>query len=190
MKYFSAQIDLANLTASNDFSSIQFTDLNDLKKQMQNNKDLLQGDLDDFRRAADNVRMAQLGSILCASNIKNEWTPEQTAIIGINGDGCSFNNRIFWDDFVSHGRESGRATLFVPTLPSIPVCEAAITLKIKGPVRYIAAKNQLLIIQHLLDTFLAEEKLCHIMTAEIWRTKAAFRLYDRTLLNEKTHQLQ
>lgn len=181
MNTFTAEINLETLTATTSRHTLTFTDLNDLKQQLIGNQEFIQGDLDDFRRAADNVRMAQLGAILCASNIKDDWKPQQAAIIGINGDGCKSNNRTFWDDFTSHGRESGRATLFVPTLPSIPVCEAAITLKITGPVRYVASENPGIIREHIEDTFLADQNLEYIIIAEIKQTSAIFTLYDRSL---------
>ena len=121
-----------------------------------------------FRRAADNVRLAQLATILCASNLGDKWSSEGTALIGINGDGCALNNRLFWDDFISHGHDNGRASLFVPTFPSIPVCEAAIALHIQGPVRYIAAESAALLDEAISDMFATDSALRQIMTVELF----------------------
>jgi hypothetical protein len=114
-----ATIDLDSSTAtmSSREQPIAFESLQQLKQLMTDSSDFIQGDLADFRRAADNVRLAQLATILCASNLGDKWSSEGTALIGINGDGCALNNRLFWDDFIFHGHDNGRASLFVPTLP-------------------------------------------------------------------------
>ncbi|MBQ7176275.1 MAG: hypothetical protein IJS08_02580 [Victivallales bacterium] len=156
---------------------ISFEDLTDLKEQLLQMAGNLQVDLADFRRAADNVRMAQLGVLLCAIAMGDEWSPENTGIIGVNGDGCAANNRAYWDDYVAHGRDSGRASLFVPTLPSIPACEAAIALGIKGPVRYVSSR--LSIFEHLQNTFAAYDELRQLITVEIDNGRANIKLYKR-----------
>ena len=157
--------------------TIPFASLPELRQAICNSPDCVQGDLADFRRAADNVRLAQLGALLCASALL-QWNPEGTALIGLNGGGCAHNNRLFWDDFTTHGRETGRATLFVPTLPSIPVCEAAITLSIHGPVRYLKTESDAQTIELLADMFASDPLLRQIMTAEITIDKAIVNLYQ------------
>ncbi len=160
--------------------TIPFASLPELRQAICDSPEFVQGDLADFRRAADNVRLAQLGTLLCASAVPN-WNPEDTALIGLNGDGCAHNNRLFWDDFTTHGRESGRATLFVPTLPSIPVCEAAITLSIHGPVRYLKTETAAQTTELLADMFASDSLLRQIMTAEITINKAIVNLYQPTI---------
>ena len=157
--------------------TIHFTSLPELRQIICDSPRLVQGDLADFRRAADNVRLAQLGTLLCASAI-SDWSPEGTALVGINGDGCAHNNRLFWDDFTTHGRESGRAMLFVPTLPSIPVCESAITLGIHGPVRYLKTESDEQTDELLSDMFASDALLRQVMTAEITIDKAIINLYQ------------
>ena len=157
--------------------TLPFASLPELRQAICDSPDCVQGDLADFRRAADNVRLAQLGTLLCASAV-SDWTPEGTALIGLNGGGCAHNNRLFWDDFTTHGRESGRATLFVPTLPSIPVCEAAITLSIHGPVRYLKTESDAQTNELLADMFATDSLLRQIMTVEITIAKAISNLYQ------------
>ena len=157
--------------------TLPFASLPELRQAICDSPDCVQGDLADFRRAADNVRLAQLGTLLCASAV-SDWTPEGTALIGLNGGGCAHNNRLFWDDFTTHGRESGRATLFVPTLPSIPVCEAAITLSIHGPVRYLKTESDEQTAELLADMFATDSLLRQIMTVEITIDKAVVNLYQ------------
>lgn len=113
-------------------AEITYDGLGDLKRIITSDpKKFIPGDLEDFRRACDPVRLAQLGALLTASDLA-DWSPNQTALIGWNGCGCTQANQKYWDDYLQHGRETGRGTLFVPTLPSIPMCEAAITLKFRG----------------------------------------------------------
>jgi hypothetical protein len=58
-------------------------------------------------------------------------------MLGTNSDGCLQSNLDFFNDFVKNGRTFGRANLFVYTLPSIPVAEAAIYFKCEGPLLYM-----------------------------------------------------
>ena len=157
---------------------IPFTDLGGLKQLLTDDTAFVQGDLTDFRRAADNVRLAQLGGLLCASAAR-EWSPEGTALIGLNGNGCAHNNRLYWNDFVVNGRDTGRASLFVPTLPSIPVCEAAITLGIRGPVRYIKTDTEGQTAELLEEMFASDALLRQTMTVEIADDGVSVRLLSR-----------
>jgi len=159
--------------------ALPFADLGDLRQTMASDTTLLQGDLADFRRAADNVRLAQLGSLLCASVLADAWSPEGTAIIGLNGDGCAHNNRQFWDDFLAHGRDTGRASLFVPTLPSIPACEAAIALGVHGAVRYLKTVDKTQTSELLAEMFASDSQLRQIMTIEISAVGATIHLLGR-----------
>jgi len=66
-----------------------------------------------------------------------EGQKQDVGILGTNSDGCLQSNLDFFEDFVANGRTRGRAKFFVHTLPSIPVAEAAIHLKCRGPVLYL-----------------------------------------------------
>jgi hypothetical protein len=63
-------------------------------------------------------------------------------ILGTNSDGCLQSNLDFFNDFVKNGRTLGRANLFVYTLPSIPVAEAAIYFKCQGPLLYMGYSRE------------------------------------------------
>ena len=174
----SATVSLKTNTAVYGDKSIDFENLVDLKQKITDVPEFVQGDLADFRRAADTVRLSQLAALLCASSVPN-WSAENTALIGFNGDGCKHNNKAYWEDVVAHNYDNGRATLFVPTLPSIPVCETAITLGIKGPVRYLRTQSEEDVQRHLHNIFAFDASLKQIMTAEITQDTAVVRLYKR-----------
>lgn len=67
----------------------------------------------------------------------SEGRKQDVGILGTNSDGCLQANVDFFKDFIEHGRGSGRASLFVNTLPSIPVAQAAIYFKLQGPLLYM-----------------------------------------------------
>ncbi|MDD4098269.1 MAG: hypothetical protein PHC30_05830 [Lentisphaeria bacterium] len=97
-------------------------------------------DLGDFRRAGPNAKRAILAALLAAADCGPAWQPETTAVLGWNGDGCATENALFWQDYTANGRTQARGALFVPTLCSVPLCEAAIALGIHGPAVYLQAE--------------------------------------------------
>ena len=124
-----------------------------------------------------NAMLKKSASILCAA-ASPAWSPAHTAIIGFNGSGCASNTRAYWNDLVEHSYDNGRATLFVPTIPSIPVCEAAIALGIQGPVYYLYAENEEEMCCHILATFAGNRSIRRVMTEVITETTASVTLYS------------
>ena len=139
--------------------TIAFTDLTHLRDQITSRPECPAADLNDFRRAGPNVKRAILAAILAADDSGPRWQPEATAILGWNGDGCATENALFWQDYTANGRTQGRGALFVPTLCSIPLCEAAIALGIHGPAAYLHGPD--------LDAVLAARPAPFIMTITI-----------------------
>lgn len=72
----------------------------------------------------------------------SEDRKQDIGILGTNSDGCLQSNLDFFNDFVKNGRTLGRANLFVYTLPSIPVAEAAIYFKCQGPLLYMGYSRE------------------------------------------------
>lgn len=72
----------------------------------------------------------------------SEDRKQDIGVLGTNSDGCLQSNLDFFSDFVKNGRKLGRANLFVYTLPSIPVAEAAIYFKCQGPVLYMGFPSE------------------------------------------------
>lgn len=93
------------------------------------------GDMDDFGRGSIAVRYAILAALLAAGD-SDCGIPEDTGIIGWNGRGCTKENLRYWQDYTDNEKIAGRGGLFVATLPTIPYCEAAITLNCHGPSAY------------------------------------------------------
>ncbi len=158
---------------------LHYNGLSELKKIITSDRQRFSsGDLEDFRRANDSVRLAQLGALLTASD-SPDWSADGTACIGWNGCGCTQANKTYWDDYLAYGRETGRGTFFVPTLPSIPACEAAITLKIHGPVWYFSTpQNTQPLFATLEDLLASTPALRQVLIAEIYSETACLLLWQ------------
>jgi len=113
-----------------------FPDLNTARRELLQLAGMPQSDLADFGRGGTTVRRAMLTTLLTAWDAGGKL-PETTGVLGWNGDGCTAENLAYWRDYTGCGRVAGRGSLFVATLPTIPYCEAAITLGCRGGVAYL-----------------------------------------------------
>ena len=90
---------------------------------------------DNFRRAGEKARLAVLGSQLAFADAG--LSPGgNIAVIGWGGEESIMENRAYFTDYAVNGRFLGRSQLFIGTLPTTPMCEAAICLNLHGPVFY------------------------------------------------------
>ncbi len=87
-----------------------------------------------------------------------EYSPTDKQDIGIVGTNCEGSLRSdieYFRDYLAGGRTLSRGNLFIYTLPSSPLGEAAIHFGLLGPVAYVASENHAL--TAVLDT--AEEMI-------------------------------
>ncbi len=61
-----------------------------------------------------------------------------TGILGADGEGSLASDLAYFADYVTNGRTLGRGNLFIYTLPSSPMGEAAIHFGLTGPLLYAA----------------------------------------------------
>jgi 3-oxoacyl-[acyl-carrier-protein] synthase II len=69
------------------------------------------------------------------------YSPERKldiGIVGTNGSGSLATDLLYFKDYVESGRTLGRGNLFIYTLPSSPLGEAAIHFGLQGPLLYAA----------------------------------------------------
>ena len=66
-----------------------------------------------------------------------DGTKRDVGLVGTNGEGCLRANQTYFQDYLAGGRVLARANLFVYTLPSSPLAEAAIHFGLQGPMLYI-----------------------------------------------------
>ena len=67
----------------------------------------------------------------------SEHMKHDIGILGTNNAGCLESNLSYFKDYVSCGRTIARGNLFIYTLPSTPIAEAAIYFGFQGPLLYI-----------------------------------------------------
>jgi hypothetical protein len=67
----------------------------------------------------------------------SNYMKHDTGILGTNNDGCLESNLSYFKDYLSCGRTIARGNLFIYTLPSTPMAEAAIYFGFQGPLLYI-----------------------------------------------------
>ena len=60
-----------------------------------------------------------------------------TGLLISNPNGALPANRAYWQDYLDAGRQMARGNLFVYTLPSSPLAEAAIHFGFQGPLLYL-----------------------------------------------------
>jgi len=128
-----------------------YPDVNAARKELTLLPDMPQSDLADFGRGGMSVRRTMLTALLAAWDAGGKL-PESTGVIGWNGDGCTAENLAYWRDYVGCGRSAGRGSLFVATLPTIPYCEAAIALGIRGSVAYLRTSGDTSSLWSALET--------------------------------------
>lgn len=91
---------------------------------------------EDFRRGDSAVRRHLLAAILAVFDA-DAGSGGNTALLSHSREGCLKQNRAYFSDYVQYGRQYGKGHLFVGTLPSTPVCEAAIALRFHGAAYYL-----------------------------------------------------
>lgn len=94
----------------------------------------------DFRRGCGKVKAAMLGAIAALYDA-GAFPSDRIALIGTGFDGSRTENLAYYQDYTEHGRDGGRGQLFVGTLPTTPLCEAAIALSLHGPAFYLDANG-------------------------------------------------
>ena len=67
----------------------------------------------------------------------SEHHKQDMGILGTNTAGCLESNVQYFRDYIETGRKIARGNLFVYTLPSSPLAEAAIAFGLQGPLLYM-----------------------------------------------------
>ena len=156
-----------------------FASLNDLRLALPDFDFIPRGDLDDFGRGSGAVRCSMLAALFAAGDAAS-GLPSSTAVVGWNGRGCTAENVRYWQDYVSNGRTAGRGGLFVATLPTIPFCEAAIALGLRGPSAYFQTDRS----TDSLFGLIAARPEGLYLTGEITDSSACFFLLDNASQGE------
>ena len=116
-----------------------YTDIKSLHLKLQNESTFLYP-VKNFGRFDTTSKMACCVGALALhdAGIKySEKYKQDIGIIGTNTNGCLKSNLNYFKDYVQTGRKLARGNLFIYTLPSSPLSEAAIHFGFQGPLFYI-----------------------------------------------------
>lgn len=116
-----------------------YTDIKSLHSKLQNESIFLYP-VKNFGRFDMTSKMACCAGALALhdAGVKySEKRKQDIGIIGTNTDGCLRSNLNYFKDYVQTGRKLARGNLFIYTLPSSSLAEAAIHFGFQGPLLYI-----------------------------------------------------
>jgi len=121
-------------------------------------KDIFSHPFKNFGRLDTISKMTAYGVSLALQDSGIEYSPlrkQDIGIVGTNAEGSLQSDIEYFRDYLAGGRTLSRGNLFIYTLPSSPLGEAAIHFGLLGPVLYVAKERHAL--TAVLDT--AEEML-------------------------------
>ena len=117
----------------------QYADLRSLCAQLLKDN-VLAYPIENFGRFDQESRLVVLSPALALYDADIRSTKEKKQNIGIVGaspEGALSSNLAYFRDYVTGGRKLGRGNLFIYTLASSPLAEAAIHFGLQGPLAYI-----------------------------------------------------
>ena len=111
------------------------------------NRDIFSHPFKNFGRLDTISRMTVFGVSLALQDAGIEYSPmekQDIGIVGTNAEGSLRSDIGYFQDYLESGRTLSRGNLFIYTLPSSPIGEAAIHFGFLGPVLYAAGENSAL----------------------------------------------
>ncbi|MFA5087657.1 MAG: hypothetical protein WC552_01330 [Candidatus Omnitrophota bacterium] len=121
-----------------------FTDLRSLCSQLLK-EGILNGAIENFARFDPAAKLVALSAALALYDAGMPYSREKKQDIGLLGtspDGALAANLAYFTDYAQAGRKLGRGNLFIYTLPSSPLAEAAIHFGLQGPLVYVRNKTR------------------------------------------------
>jgi 3-oxoacyl-[acyl-carrier-protein] synthase II len=102
-----------------------------------------------------------------------EGGKQDIGILGASQDGALASNLAYFRDYIEHGRKLARGNLFIYTLPTSPLAEAAIHFGLRGPLLYLrdSEKPEERLLAHA--ELMIQNKEAHTLLAVIYGSKKA-----------------
>ena len=102
-----------------------------------------------------------------------EGEKQDIGILGTSPDGALVSNLAYFRDYTEHGRKLARGNLFIYTLPTSPLAEAAIHFGLQGPLLYLrdSEKPEERLLAHA--ELMIQNKEAHTLLAVIYGSKKA-----------------
>jgi 3-oxoacyl-[acyl-carrier-protein] synthase II len=116
-------------------------------------RDIFSHPFKNFGRLDTISKMTAYGVSLALQDAGIEYSPlrkQDIGIVGTNAEGSLQSDIEYFRDYLSAGRTLSRGNLFIYTLPSSPIGEAAIHFGLLGPLLYAAGEGNAL--ATVLDT--------------------------------------
>ncbi len=110
-------------------------------------KDIFSHPFRNFGRLDTISKMTAYGVSLALQDAGIEYSPVRKldiGIVGTNREGSLRSDMEYYRDYLEGGRTLSRGNLFIYTLPSSPIGEAAIHFGLVGPVMYVASEHHAL----------------------------------------------
>ena len=110
-------------------------------------KDIFSHPFKNFGRLDTISKMTAYAVSLALQDAGIEYSPQQKqdiGIVGTNAEGSLQSDREYFQDYIAAGRTLSRGNLFIYTLPSSPIGEAAIHFGLQGPLLYAADQSNAL----------------------------------------------
>jgi len=107
-------------------------------------RDIFSHPFKNFGRLDTISKMTAYGVSLALQDGGIEYSPtdkQDIGIVGTNAEGSLQSDIEYFRDYLAGGRTLSRGNLFIYTLPSSPLGEAAIHFGLLGPVAYVASEN-------------------------------------------------
>lgn len=120
-----------------------FNDLNALYGKLLD-ETVIKGPIENFKRFDSVSKKVTLSIALALHDAGHRCSKEQKQGIALLGTGCEGAvqaNKDYFQDYVESGRKIGRGNLFIYTLASSPLAEAAIHFGLQGPLLYVSANE-------------------------------------------------
>jgi 3-oxoacyl-[acyl-carrier-protein] synthase II len=110
-------------------------------------RDIFSHPFKNFGRLDAISKMTVFGVSLALQDAGIEYSPivkQDIGIVSTNAEGSLRSDIEYFSDYLAGGRTLSRGNLFIYTLPSSPLGEAAIHFGLLGPVAYVAKENDAL----------------------------------------------
>ncbi len=116
---------------------LQYSDLKSLYLRLQ--PEILKYPVENFFRFDTTAKLAVISIALALFDAKipyNRNKKRRIDILGTNSNGALESNLIYFNDYIANGRTLARGNLFIYTLPSSFLAEAAIYFGLTGKLLY------------------------------------------------------
>jgi 3-oxoacyl-[acyl-carrier-protein] synthase II len=125
-------------------------------------RDIFSHPFKNFGRLDTISKMTAFGVSLALQDAGIEYSPTEKrdiGIVGTNAEGSLRSDIAYFRDYLESGRTLSRGNLFIYTLPSSPIGEAAIHFGLLGPVLYAAGDGRALsaVLDMAKEMILADE---------------------------------